>query len=307
MRLEQLRYFIDVANTGSINFTAKKFFATQQSINAALKRLEEEVGYTLLKRSSSGVCLTKGGQLFLDYAIETVDGYNRTLDLLAQLNQSKKSKDIAANLRIASGSVLCDVAFPKILSSFHGTYPKIDLKVAKLDNEDIIDAVEREEYDMGFLTANIDYIEEEVAKHESLTYKNIMEDQVVVCLKSNSAYAGEKEVDPVNFLRDVKLSYYNMVPSKRIKEYSYNSAMHISDDAEFHKKLIEQDLCVTLMPKFAYEELFKSKRFTCVFIKDTVKIMHCIIMKKSRKTPAVMLFADAVENYMLVNYPANKA
>ena len=55
VRLDQLNYFVEVAKSGSINHAAQRLFATQQTVNAALKRLEKELGYTLLVRSASGV------------------------------------------------------------------------------------------------------------------------------------------------------------------------------------------------------------------------------------------------------------
>ena len=42
MRIEQLKYFLEVAHSGSINATAQHLFISQQGISEALKRMEQE-------------------------------------------------------------------------------------------------------------------------------------------------------------------------------------------------------------------------------------------------------------------------
>lgn len=300
MRLEQLRYFIDVADTGSINSTAKKFFATQQSINAALKRLEEDIGYTLLERSTSGVRLTKEGKIFLEYAVQTVEGYHNVLDRLAKLDNVSDTV-MEGELHIASASVLGDIAFPKILNGFRNNYPQVNIKIAKVPNEDVISLIRQEKFDLGLLTANFRYVQRAMERCEALEGKTILEDQLVVCMKSTSRFSGQKELDQ-QIMSELTFSIYSYIVSQKYKKATYNNAMHVSDDAEFHKRLIEQDLCVTLMPKFAYEYLFKSKRFTSAFIKGTKTISHCYIMKKNKKNKLLTTFIDYVEEYIRNNY-----
>ena len=43
MNIDQLNYFLSVAETGSINASAQKFFVSQQAVNASLKKLETEI------------------------------------------------------------------------------------------------------------------------------------------------------------------------------------------------------------------------------------------------------------------------
>lgn len=64
MDYQQLLYFRDVVQTGSISKTAEKLFLSRQTISAALGRMEEELGYPLLARGKGGVELTSDGALF---------------------------------------------------------------------------------------------------------------------------------------------------------------------------------------------------------------------------------------------------
>src|SRR5258708_13702935 len=69
MELRHLRYFIAVAEEGSLTVAAKKgLFAAQPSLSRQVRGLEQEVGTDLLIRGARGVELTAAGRVFLDHA-----------------------------------------------------------------------------------------------------------------------------------------------------------------------------------------------------------------------------------------------
>lgn len=69
MDLRHLRYFIAVAESGSLHVAAEQRLHTAQpSLSRQMRDLEVEVGCSLLTRSSRGVELTAAGRVFLDHA-----------------------------------------------------------------------------------------------------------------------------------------------------------------------------------------------------------------------------------------------
>lgn len=69
MELRHLRYFVAVAEEGSLTLAAEKRLHTAQpSLSRQLRDLEEEVGATLFLRGARGVELTPAGRAFLDHA-----------------------------------------------------------------------------------------------------------------------------------------------------------------------------------------------------------------------------------------------
>src|SRR5882757_7549541 len=69
MELRHLRYFIAVAETGSLTVAAEKRLHTSQpSLSRQIKDLEYQVGIELLRRSARGVELTDAGKAFIDHA-----------------------------------------------------------------------------------------------------------------------------------------------------------------------------------------------------------------------------------------------
>ncbi|MGO2749453.1 MAG: LysR family transcriptional regulator [Pseudoclavibacter sp.] len=71
--LQQLHYFVEVAEERSISAAADVLFVAQPTMSAAMKDLEARVGRALLVRSARGVSLTTDGTEFLRYAKQVVE------------------------------------------------------------------------------------------------------------------------------------------------------------------------------------------------------------------------------------------
>src|SRR3978361_2369080 len=69
MELRHLRYFIAVAETGSLTAAAEHVLHTSQpSLSRQIRELEDQGGAELLLRSARGVELTAAGKAFIDHA-----------------------------------------------------------------------------------------------------------------------------------------------------------------------------------------------------------------------------------------------
>src|SRR5882757_742135 len=69
MELRHLRYFVAVAEAGSLTVAAaQRLHTAQPSLSRQIRDLEHEVGVQLLTRSARGIELTAAGQAFLEHA-----------------------------------------------------------------------------------------------------------------------------------------------------------------------------------------------------------------------------------------------
>ena len=68
MNLEQLQYIRAIYETGSINQAAKRLFVSQPSISSAVRKLEQELDFDILVRTSGGVQFTERGLALVRYA-----------------------------------------------------------------------------------------------------------------------------------------------------------------------------------------------------------------------------------------------
>ena len=61
MTLQQLRYIIKIAQTGSMRLAADELFITQPNLSKNVHEIEEEMHITIFSRTNKGVILTDEG------------------------------------------------------------------------------------------------------------------------------------------------------------------------------------------------------------------------------------------------------
>lgn len=73
MTLQQLKYVIMVAETGTITEAANKLYISQPSLTNAIRELEKEMNVVIFNRTNKGISLSKEGEVFLGYARQVVE------------------------------------------------------------------------------------------------------------------------------------------------------------------------------------------------------------------------------------------
>ena len=76
MTLQQLRYVIQVVESGSFNSAAKALFISQPSLSKSIHDLEEEMSICLFVRTNKGILLSEQGEKFLGYARQVIEQAN---------------------------------------------------------------------------------------------------------------------------------------------------------------------------------------------------------------------------------------
>src|SRR6184192_556449 len=74
MELQQLRYFISVAESRKFTTAARHLHVAQPSVSKQVRKLETELGAILLERGRAGVALTDAGAIFLPWARRVLGG-----------------------------------------------------------------------------------------------------------------------------------------------------------------------------------------------------------------------------------------
>ena len=103
MRTEDLKNFIEICESGSINKAAQNLNISQQGLSHSIKMLEDQIGSRLFHRSSRGVSLTSFGQGFLEKA-EAVVRSTEDLDEYVEANRAENLARIRVGLRISLNS-----------------------------------------------------------------------------------------------------------------------------------------------------------------------------------------------------------
>ena len=92
MKILQLEYFIEVVNHNSFTKAAQALHISQPSLTATIKKMENDLGYALLKRSTKEVTITEKGIQFYNYAVSLVQQYHQTMEQMYDLKLSQTPK-----------------------------------------------------------------------------------------------------------------------------------------------------------------------------------------------------------------------
>jgi DNA-binding transcriptional LysR family regulator len=136
MELRHLRYFVAVAEAGSVTAAAHHVRVAQPSLSRQLRQLEEDIGEPLLDRSGRRARLTPAGEVFLPLARDLVGRADRAAGLLHGLAAPDQ-----VTLRMAAPeTTVADVIAP-FLAQLPQAAPMIDVREAlpARVHEDVLD------------------------------------------------------------------------------------------------------------------------------------------------------------------------
>src|SRR6202048_1010821 len=147
MELRHLRYFIAVAEIGSLTEAAKhRLYTSQPSLSRQIRDLEDEVGVELLSRSVHGVEPTAAGEAFLDHArvaLMHVDAAVETARRAAQ----PPSKTFAIGFQTGHEMNW----LPRAMQVLHDKLQEIQVTVSSDYSPDLAEALARGRLHPGFL------------------------------------------------------------------------------------------------------------------------------------------------------------
>jgi DNA-binding transcriptional LysR family regulator len=122
MDLRQLTYFVEIVRRGGFTRAAEAIHVAQPALSAAIRKLEAELGVTLLERGARRVALTADGRAFLTRA-EAILGGVRGLELEMRERQGL----LRGELAVAIPAMLATYALPAVVESFRARHPGIVL------------------------------------------------------------------------------------------------------------------------------------------------------------------------------------
>ena len=144
MTLNQLRYVVMVAQTGSITQAAKRLFISQPSLTNAIKELESEMHITIFRRTNKGGIVSREGETFLSYARQVLD----QADLLEEryMNDKHQSPHFSVSCQHYSFAVN---AFVDVIRQFGVN--QYDFTLRETETHEIIEDVSTMKSEIGVL------------------------------------------------------------------------------------------------------------------------------------------------------------
>jgi LysR family hca operon transcriptional activator len=183
MELRHLRYFVAVAEEGSLTLAAEKRLHTAQpSLSRQIRALEYEVGVPLMSRSVHGIELTAAGRAFLDHARLAIAQAEAAAE--AARRAAQPVKPIFA-MGILTGQEVDWL--PRATSVLRDELLNIEIKVSSDHSLTLADDLQRGKLDIAFMRPE---------QKPDLEYKLVAREPLVVILPSDHHLATREAVDP---------------------------------------------------------------------------------------------------------------
>jgi LysR family transcriptional regulator, hca operon transcriptional activator len=183
MELRHIRYFIAVAEEGSLTLAAEKRLHTAQpSLSRQIRDLEYEVGVQLFSRSVHGVGLTAAGKAFLDHARLALVQVEAAVEAARRAAQPAKQ---TFSIGFQIGQEL--VWLPRAIRVLQDQLLNIEMRVSSEHSRTLADDLQRGKLDIAFLRRQ---------QNPDLEYKLVATEPLLVFLPSDHPLARREAIDP---------------------------------------------------------------------------------------------------------------
>lgn len=300
MRLEQLQCFVEVAQTGSLSKVAQQLFLTQQAVSLNIKQLEKELECELLIRSKKGVLLTPEGEETLNFANQVLamrEELKTKIDILQ--NRAEEEKELKLN--ICSISNVTNVVLPKIIAGLNENNQKLNIKIQIADAlNTVMEDVKSKKADIGLISFNEQELFRLIEEFNlNLELDILARDKLIVVVDKKHYNGNENYIKQEDYYNSKQLrTIYNVVPVDELRQGMLFNNMVASNDAEFHRNMLEKAGAMVMMSGLAYEYFFKSKKYVALPLEDlNVPLLHAAIYRKDAE-PMVQIIAKAIRKEM---------
>jgi LysR family transcriptional regulator, regulator of abg operon len=126
VRLNQIRDFVAIADTGSLRAAARSVGVSQPAITKSLRLLEQELHVQLLERNARGAALTRAGKVFLARA-RVIQTELRKSEEDLQLLRGGPEGSVAFGI----GPALCMLILPDAMLQFRRSHPAARVRIVE--------------------------------------------------------------------------------------------------------------------------------------------------------------------------------
>jgi len=132
--LDALRSFVTGMDAGSFARAAERLGRSTSAVSAQLKKLEEQAGVALVRKSGRGLTLTDGGEALLSYA-------RRLLNLNDEAVSAVRGVELEGWIRLGLQEDFGETVLPQVLGRFARAHPKVRIEGRIARNNELTDKV----------------------------------------------------------------------------------------------------------------------------------------------------------------------
>src|ERR1700736_2362165 len=245
MELRHLRYFVAVAEAGSLTVAARKLRTSQPSLSRQIRDLEGEVGARLLTRRARGIELTPAGRAFLDHARSVLSQIEAAAEAARRVAHPAKP---CFAMGFLTGHEL--TWMPEALQILRDELPNIDVMISSQYSPQLASALVKGTVDAAFLRRERGL--------PDLAFRLLVKEPLMVVLPSGHHLAALKAISPGDLVGETFVTVSHTAPVLRgiIDNYLKRSGIkiapaHEADHVTMGMSLIASTRGVGLLPAYA--------------------------------------------------------
>ena len=245
MDLRHLRYFIAVAETGSLTeAAARRLHTSQPSLSRQIRDLEDQVGVDLLIRSVRGVELTDAGKVFFDHARLALMQVDATVEAARRAARPpRKTFDLGFQTGLEMSWL------PRAMQVLRDQLTNIQVAVSSDYSPNLAEALTRGRMDLAFMRLEPGY---------DLGYHVVDREPLIVLMPSDHRLTAREAVSPQDFVGEIFIGGSNKAGVLRAvtDDYLRRSEVDIKldhgvDNMAMAMSLVASTRGLALMPSYA--------------------------------------------------------
>jgi LysR family hca operon transcriptional activator len=298
MELRHLRYFVAVAEAGSLTVAAQRMLHTSQpSLSRQIRDLEDEVGTELLTRRARGIDLTPAGRTFLDHARLVLSQVEAACEAARRAARPAKP---CFTMGFLTGHEL--TWMPETLRILRDELPNIDVMISSQYSPLLAEGLSKGKLDAAFLRKE--------RALPDLAFRLLVKEPLTVILPSDHHLAALKAISPRDLAGETFVIVSHTAPVLRavIDNYLKRSGIkitptHEADHVTMGISLIMSTRGVGLLP--AYAQNFLPPSVTSRPLKGDAPTVDLVLgYRKSNQSPILKLLLSKLDE--LVARASNK-
>ena len=198
MRLTQLQYLVEIKKQGSISKAAQHLYIAQPSMSTAIRELEEELGYELMKRSKRGVTFTNLGE----EAVKKAELIMQEVEALRCLDQVDTGH-MSGRIFLSAVPFVCEYLIVDLILAVGNEHPDLLLILDETDGASVLRHVSRCEADIGviMICSNEEVRFEKELSLNNLAFEEILQDEMVFLISAHNPLFAKGEATMCEILQ----------------------------------------------------------------------------------------------------------
>jgi len=180
-----LRYFLCIAELGSLSKAADKLDQTQSGLSKQLGSLESNLGQPLFVRTGRGVELTEAGTKLYDALAPAFREIDRAVDSVRRQGVTH------GTVRLATVHTLSYYFVAEVFSLFVSTHPDVNLSLLSRSSPEVVALVENGKADLGF-------VYDSAVDCGTLTSKPLFEDEMALVVLDSSPLESPQDLSTLS-------------------------------------------------------------------------------------------------------------